>query len=140
MAPFPIGFPPGIWHRPCFFLQKDFVRMILSAEALEVLAYLKTAPGKFVSIGEICRRAGGRQRFERSPHWARGLMSSLVDSGLVESNEHGHYCLVSKAKPEPAASQTRAAAPEPGPGVVDGDYFPAPHASAIVEGDYFPGD
>ena len=114
--------------------------MILSAEALEVLAYLKTAPGKFVPMGEICRRAAGRQRFERSPRWARGFMSCLVDSGLVEINEHGHYRLVSKEEPEPVTSQTRAVAPEPESGVVGDDYFPASYAPTIVDGNYFPND
>ena len=114
--------------------------MILNSEALDILAYLKTAPGKFVPMGEICRRAGGRQRFEKTPRWASGIMSSLVDAGLVEINEHGHYRLVSKDKAVPASSQPTAAAAQPQSGVVGDDYFPAPHVPAIVDGNYFPSD
>lgn len=116
--------------------------MILSAEALEIIAYLKTAPNKFVSILEISRRAGGKKRFEESPNWARDLMAPLIDAGLLEMNSRGHYrCPVN---PEAAAKSQLEAVPasytnwSTGARIVDGDYFPAGEQPRIVAGDYFP--
>ncbi len=116
--------------------------MILNAEALEIIAYLKTAPNKFVSMLEISRRAGGRRRFEESPNWARNLMASLVEGGLLEVNARGHYrCrgaepVESKPQlaPYPAAQPQRKMRAK----IVGGDYFPELPFSRIVGGDYFP--
>src|SRR5277367_2457936 len=73
-------------------------RMHLSSDELEILEYLKSWKGTSVSMIEICRCAGGRQRFRENPHWAKGLMSRLVDEQLVEVNERGHYCVVGEAE------------------------------------------
>lgn len=112
--------------------------MILSAEALEIITYLKTASGKFVSMPEIARRAGGRRRFEESPRWARNLMPLLLDAGLIEVNARGHYRV-----PVGAQLQTPAQPASPAPckspaNIVGDDYFPTSNKSRIVEGDYFP--
>ena len=84
--------------------------MTLNAEALDILAYLKTAPNKFVSLLEISRRAGGRRRFEETPNWARNLMAPLMEAGLIEVNPRGHYRCVVHAKAEPQSQETAAPA------------------------------
>jgi hypothetical protein len=121
-----------------YFSQKNEFEMIVGTEALEVLAYLKTSPGNFVPLGDISRRAGGRRKFDESPDWARGLMPSLVDAGLVEVNERGHYRV-------PAGTQPLAPPKRPSPAprnsktkIVGDDYFPTSDGPNIVEGDYFP--
>ena len=53
--------------------------MILSSDELEVLGYLKSWKGSYVSMVEICRCAGGRHKFKESPHWAKSLMTRLVE-------------------------------------------------------------
>jgi hypothetical protein len=112
--------------------------MILSAEALDIIAYLKTAPGKFISLREISLKAGGRRLFEESPGWARNLMQPLLEAGLIEVNERGHYRVpASEPPPEPTQSaprppRTRSAR------IVGDDYFPAKELKRIVGGDYFP--
>jgi hypothetical protein len=116
--------------------------MILNAEALEIIAYLKTAPNKFVSMLEISRRAGGRRRFEESPNWARNLMASLVEAGLLQVNARGHYRCVVNDQPENKPHLPPAPASRPSrklrAAIVGDDYFPSNEGPMIVGGDYFP--
>ena len=65
--------------------------MILSSEEIEILTYLKSWNGQYVPVLELCRRAGGRRKYEDDPHWAKSLVSRLVDANLVDINERGHY-------------------------------------------------
>ena len=65
--------------------------MILSSDELEILDFLKAIKGDYVSMQEICRRAGGRKKFLESPNWAKPLMSRLVEVQLIEFNGRGHY-------------------------------------------------
>jgi hypothetical protein len=116
--------------------------MILNAEMLDIIAYLKTAPNKFVSLQEISRRAGGRKRFEETPTWARNLMAPLLEAGMIEVNPRGHYrCQgTSSSETEPATPAKSASSPplRPGSRIVGGDYFPDGQGPSIVGGDYFP--
>ena len=118
-------------------------RMILSAEALDIMAYLKTAPGKFVSMSEISRRAGGRRKFEQSPGWAKNIIPPLMEAGLIQVNARGHFRVTESAKTKPSAA-AQPAQPAPSPhrhprGKILGDkYFPAGEMPRIVGGDYFP--
>ena len=116
--------------------------MILSAEASEIIAYLKTANGKFVNLAEISRRAGGKRRFEDTPDWAKNLMSPLVDAGLLEVNSRGHYRVPvnrqDKAQPQAAAKPTPPPPPKQRGKVLGDNYFPTSEESQIVAGDYFP--
>ncbi len=99
--------------------------MTLSSEEIQILDYLKSWNGKFITMVEICRSAAGRQKFTESPDWAKGLMSRLVEAKLVEINERGHYSCPAEEKPV----QPRQAAPLPRPSktavIVGDNYFPA---------------
>ena len=112
--------------------------MTLSAESLEILTYLKTAHGKFVSLAEISRRAGGRRRFEESPNWAKNLMSILLDAELIQVNSRGHYRLPSKVEPQAPSKPVSAPLYKSRAKIIGDDYFPAPEKPHIVGGDYFP--
>ena len=126
------------WHVVCC----QMIRMILSAEASEIIAYLKTANGKFVNLAEISRRAGGKRRFEDTPDWAKNLMSPLVDAGFLEVNSRGHYRVPvngqDKAQPQAAAKPTPPPPPKQRGKVLGDNYFPTSEESQIVAGDYFP--
>jgi hypothetical protein len=119
--------------------------MVLSSEALDILAYLESAGGKFMSAAEISRRAGGKRQFEKHPDWARGLLSRLVDEGLIEVNERGHYHVPAGAQP-PAQPQEAIDEPPAPPSceqkgaIVGEDYFPPSDAPRIVGDDFFPGE
>ncbi|HEV2394471.1 MAG TPA: hypothetical protein VG146_19140 [Verrucomicrobiae bacterium] len=112
--------------------------MILSAEALEIIAYLKTNPGKFFSLQEISRKAGGRRRFEETPGWARNMMSPLLESGLIEVNARGHYRVPGGGQAPAPANPPAPKARKPRGKILGGDYFPASEGPQIVGGDYFP--
>lgn len=118
--------------------------MIWSADELEILEYLKGWNGKFVPMVEICRRASGRQRYEGDKHWAKGLMTRLLDAKLVEVNERGHYR--AKVEEKEKEKEKRKAVHQPElhtPVVVDENYFapapkaPEPEAKLIVDENYF---
>ena len=117
--------------------------MILNAEALDIIAYLKTAPNKFVLLLEISRRAGGRRRFEEYPDWAKNLLTPMVEAGLLEVNSRGHYRHRSTEQAEtkqqsspsmPALQTVKKLKAK----VVGDDYFPSSYGPKIVGGDYFP--
>ena len=102
--------------------------MLLSSDELEILEYLRSWPGKFISLGEICRRAGGRHRYKDEPNWARTFMTRLVESGLVKINERGHYLIVGDEKTPPTLKKRHAPQKPP----------PAVRRSVVVGDDYFP--
>ncbi len=87
------------------------------------------------------RQAGGRRRFEENPGWAKGLMNPLVEAGLIEMNERGHYRVKS---PEQSKPETRTQTPAHRPTthsrnrVVGDDYFPAAQTVGVVGDNYFP--
>ena len=103
--------------------------MILSSDELEIIAYLKSWNGKYVTMIEICRCAGGRQKFRETPHWAKNLMSRLVEAGAVAVNERGHYRWIDTAAPSKPATafplKSRLPAPAKTGVIVGDDYFPA---------------
>ena len=116
--------------------------MILSAEELEILEYLKGYSGKYIPMVEICRRAGGRQRYSESPQWARTSMQRQVDADLVEVNERGHYRVPAQEKPSAAAPTQAPVTPPSGNVIVTEDYFPGaapaePSSQLVVDENYF---
>jgi hypothetical protein len=110
--------------------------MNLSSDELEILEYLKSWKGTSVSIMEISRCAGGRKKYKDSPHWAKGLMSRLVENDFVFVNDRGHYCCVLEkgdVSPPPDSVTEPVSAP------VDDNYFPVDEGPPVVVGeDYFP--
>jgi hypothetical protein len=111
--------------------------MTLSAEALEILAYLKTDSARFFSPAEISRRAGGRRRFEDTPGWARRLLPPLLEDGLIEVNARGHYRLLAASSPKLEA-KSPPIRPKRLLRIVGDNYFPTSELHGIVGGDYFP--
>jgi hypothetical protein len=108
--------------------------MILSSDELEIIEYLKSHNGTFVSMVQICRTAGGRSKYSESPHWAKRLMSRLVDEQVVEVNERGHY-RINPATLEGAAGEEPVIedyfVKEQNPLIVGDDYFPAPEPEPV---------
>ena len=113
--------------------------MILSADDLDILNFLKSTPGQFVSMRSISLRAGGRRKYEESPGWAKGLMAPLVEGGLVEMNDRGHYRSVEAATElVPAKGKANTPPPPPKKKIIGDDYFPASAVSGVVGDNYFP--
>jgi hypothetical protein len=111
--------------------------MILSSDELEVLEYLKSWKGNYISLAEICRSAGGRRKYKESPHWAKGLMARLVDTELIAVNDRGHYSYKGEPVPAEATGNSTAVedyfAPAENPLIVGDDYFPPPEPAPKVK-------
>ena len=112
--------------------------MILSSDELEILDYLKSWDGKFVTMMEICRCAGGRKKYREDANWAKCMMSRLVDAKMVEVNDRGHY----RTLPEKGAAKKSDSTPksdsEQFVGVCGDDYFPTPRKDEFSGENYFP--
>jgi hypothetical protein len=69
----------------------------MDAEQNAICLFLKTWPGQFVSRREICRRAGGKWRFREDENWAVPVLQRMVEARVVESDDSGHYRLMTPA-------------------------------------------
>jgi hypothetical protein len=115
-----------------FLLPVANVNTTFSSDELEILEYLKSWDGKYLSLVDISRNASGRQKFREMPNWANGLMARLVEAKLVEANERGHYRYVGEAKPpQPKAAPHPLPQSQPSKTatIVGDDYFPATEPS-----------
>jgi hypothetical protein len=63
----------------------------MDADEREIFRFLKSWGGQFVSVREICRRAGNRRRFQEEPDWARLVLLRMVGRGILESDATGHF-------------------------------------------------
>jgi hypothetical protein len=69
----------------------------MTYEETAILDFLQGIPDAFVARREIARKAQKRIVFEEDPHWADAPLSSLVDHGVLEQNETGHYRIKQKS-------------------------------------------
>jgi len=58
-----------------------------------IRVFLRSYPGQFVSARVISRRLGGKRRFHDDPLWVMPFLNRLMDKGLVETDDQGHYRL-----------------------------------------------
>jgi hypothetical protein len=72
----------------------------MDADEKDIVNYLKSWPGQFVSAREIARRASGKWRFRQDPDWAVTAIGRLVERDIIESDSTGHYRLIRKATKE----------------------------------------
>ncbi len=63
----------------------------MTYEETAIMNFLGGTPGAYVARREIARKALRRTDFEENPHWADAPLVSLVDQGLLEQDESGHY-------------------------------------------------
>jgi hypothetical protein len=63
----------------------------MDADEREIFQYLKGYGEEWVNAKEICRRAGGKRRFNEDNNWARPVLQRLRDRQLVEGDELGRY-------------------------------------------------
>jgi hypothetical protein len=75
---------------------------MFTADEQDVMNYMKSFPGLYVSGKEVCRRAGGKRRFRENQRWAIPILISLHVRGFVEVDEFGHFRLLKKRRLTPA--------------------------------------
>ncbi len=63
----------------------------MTTEESAIVNYLKGSPDSYVARKEIARKALKRSLFEEDPHWVDAPLASLVEQGLLEQDESGHY-------------------------------------------------
>jgi len=63
----------------------------MTYEEFAIVNFLKGSPDAFVSRREIARKALKRIIFEENPHWADAPLTGLVEQGVLEQDESGHY-------------------------------------------------
>jgi hypothetical protein len=63
----------------------------MTYEELAIINFLKVSPESFVARREIARKALKRNVFEENPHWVDPPLSSLIDQGLIEQDDGGHF-------------------------------------------------
>ncbi len=70
----------------------------MDAAEREIFDYLKTWGKEFVSVREICRRAGTKKRFHEDADWAKPLLQVMYERGILERDPVGRYRIKPKAK------------------------------------------
>jgi hypothetical protein len=70
----------------------------MDADEQDVVNYLKSWSGQYVSGREVARRAASKKRFQKEPDWAIPVLLRLVEKGVVESDSMAHYRMAPEAK------------------------------------------
>jgi hypothetical protein len=63
----------------------------MTYDEFAIMSFLEGSPDCYLARREIARKALKRTVFEENPHWADAPLASLVDQGLVEQDDSGHY-------------------------------------------------
>jgi hypothetical protein len=70
----------------------------MDVDEREIFLFLKTYGNDFVSLREICRRAGGKKRYHEDHEWARPTLQRMVERFILETNTEGQYRVKPVAK------------------------------------------
>jgi hypothetical protein len=65
----------------------------MTTDEVLIVDFLKQAPDSLFTRKEVSRKAKSREDFEENPNWAAGPLASLVQQGIAEQTEGGHYKL-----------------------------------------------
>jgi len=68
----------------------------MDADEREIYDYLLTFGEQWVNAKEVCRRAGGRKRFNEDNNWAKPILHRLKEQRVLEGDQLGRY----RIKPE----------------------------------------
>ena len=63
----------------------------MDADERDIFRFLKSWGSQFVSVHEVCRRAGNKRRFQEEPEWASPTLLRMVGRGILESDATGHF-------------------------------------------------
>jgi len=70
----------------------------MDSDEREIFNYLKTWGSEYVSVREICRRAGTKRRYHEDPDWAKPILQVMAERGILEKDLLGRYRLKPKPK------------------------------------------
>lgn len=63
----------------------------MDIEEREIFLFLKTYGSDYVALREVCRRAGGRRRYDEDHEWAKPILLRMLERGILESNAGGQF-------------------------------------------------
>jgi len=63
----------------------------MDADEREVFNYLQTFGEQWVSAKEVCRRAGGKRRFNEDNDWAKPVLHRMKERHVLEGDEMARY-------------------------------------------------
>jgi len=63
----------------------------MDADEREIYQFLKSWGSQFIAAREICRRAGGKRRFQEEADWAKPALLRMTERGILESNSTGQF-------------------------------------------------
>lgn len=72
----------------------------MNSDERDIVDFLKTCHGQYVSPREICRRGGNKKRYREDPEWALRILPPMVDKNILETDGMGHYKLAEEKKKE----------------------------------------
>jgi hypothetical protein len=70
----------------------------MDADEREIVDFLRSWQGRYVSAKEIAKRAGGKWRFRKEPNWAAPVLARLVERREIEADATGHFRLLEREK------------------------------------------
>lgn len=74
----------------------------MDIEEREIFLFLKTYGTAHVAAREICRRAGGRRKYDEDHEWAKPILARMVERGILETNAEGQFRLKPRKKKKDA--------------------------------------
>ncbi|HEY1790934.1 MAG TPA: hypothetical protein VGJ73_22490 [Verrucomicrobiae bacterium] len=80
----------------------------MDLEEREIFLFLKTYGATHVAAREICRRAGGRRRYDEDHEWAKPILARMIERGILETNAEGQY----RVKPQKKKKEGKWVSPE----------------------------
>ena len=63
----------------------------MDADEREIFDFLNSFGEQWVNAKEICRRAGGKKRYNEDNHWARPILQRMKERRILEGDELGRY-------------------------------------------------
>lgn len=70
----------------------------MDADEREIIEFLKAFGESWVNAKEICRRAGGKRRFNEDNSWARPILQRLKERQVLEGDDLGRYRIKPQSK------------------------------------------
>jgi hypothetical protein len=64
---------------------------MLTRDEQLIFDYLQPLGRQFTSAKEICRRAGGKQKYTKDAYWAKPLLKRMEKKGLLEMDAQGYW-------------------------------------------------
>ena len=63
----------------------------MDADEREIFDFLSCYGEEWISAKEICRKAGGKRRFNEDNNWAVPTLRNMKDRHVIEGDEMGRY-------------------------------------------------